>query len=307
MIQMLLTAIIVLFLLHLAMIIFTKFNTGREGFFDKTTEMLLTDKQKISMLLLDVATKEDPKMMEELQPLILALIINPMDTLIDTLYNKMKMNQTITKVLKNGTSTNENNGVDFNFEFDDFFNSIMEVFITSGKLQAKDTEKESVKKLETAYNNWKSAKFPTQADKTISGSSPPATDKDKIAFQKLLEQVAGTAPLPQDKGKPSGSGSEAPVTASASLDNLDRPSASVVNSGSASASEIGAVRNTTPGLAQGQDYYKSQQFAFPPPPRCQPQPQQCADSEPIMNDGRPFDPNEYIRKDSIPCWNCNLM
>ncbi len=304
-IKMLLTAIVALFILHLGLVLFNRYGGGaREGYLDNT-QLILTDKQKISLLLLDIATKEDEKFMVDIQPIMLALMLNPLEPLVESLYNTMRTNQTIIKVLKNGTTKTENPGVEFSVEFDDFFNSLMEIFINSGKIQAKPEERALVEKLDTAYNSWKTKKFPTQANKTISGSSTPATDKDKVALQKLLEQVAGSEPLPEKKGSPTKSGSEAPATASASLDNLDRPSASVVETASGST----AVRNTSPGLAQGQDYNKGlqQQLVFPSAPRCQPTPSQCHDSEPIMDDGRPFNPNEYIRKDSIPCWNCNLM
>jgi hypothetical protein len=78
----------------------------------------------------------------------------------------------------------------------------------------------------------------------------------------------------------------------------------------ASASEIGTVVTTSPGLQQGTGYTEiaSKRCQPPKPKRCpQPAPTpSCACQQPIMPDGKPFDPNMYIRKDSIPCWNCQL-
>lgn len=63
-----------------------------------------------------------------------------------------------------------------------------------------------------------------------------------------------------------------------------------------------------PGLAQGADFAAIPKVTKPPtgcPSKSAGAPT-CDCQTPIMPDGKPFNPNDYIRKDSIPCWNCSL-
>ena len=63
-----------------------------------------------------------------------------------------------------------------------------------------------------------------------------------------------------------------------------------------------------PGLAQGADFAAIPKVTKPPtgcPSKSAGAPT-CDCQMPIMPDGKPFNPNDYIRKDSIPCWNCSL-
>ncbi len=172
---------------------------------------------------------------------------------------------------------------------------------------------------------------------SIDGFENKLNDKQKAALKKANDAdaetneklVLGTDSVP---GSASASGSEsgsdavgvvAPASGSpdkgtkpSTLPDIEKliqvikPAPTQTVTPSASASEIGTVIPTSPGLQQGAGYTEVAAKRCPPPaprrcPRPAPQPN-CACQQPIMPDGKPFDPNMYIRKDSIPCWNCQL-
>lgn len=72
--------------------------------------------------------------------------------------------------------------------------------------------------------------------------------------------------------------------------------------------DMKSVAALYPGLAQGADYAAIPRVTKPPTgcPSKNTGAPTCDCQLPIMPDGKPFNPNDYIRKDSIPCWNCSL-
>ncbi len=141
---------------------------------------------------------------------------------------------------------------------------------------------------------------------SASGSSASASDADK-ALTSASDSAGVVAPA---------SGSPDKVAKPSTLPDIEKliqvikPAPAQTVQPSASASEIGTVIPTSPGLQQGTGYSEVAAKRCPPPaprrcPKPAPQPN-CACQQPIMPDGKPFDPNMYIRKDSIPCWNCQL-
>ncbi len=179
--------------------------------------------------------------------------------------------------------------------FDEFFISMVEIFIENNKNPLSPMYK-FASKVEPLFQLWKV--------KHLAAVVPAAV---------VPAAVVPAAVVPAASG-PSASGSEpAPAKGLSELNKLLqvlKPATATTVVPSASASEIGAIVKTSPGLQQGNQYTEvAAARTFPKPgPRCpQPAPQShCSCQKPIMPDGKPFDPNMYIRKDSIPCWNCQL-
>ena len=291
-------------------IIFYKLKTaGYEPFFDLTRKDIieLNDKQKLVYMIMKNYEKDDPELIQQLQNLINTdtSIINRPSEFIEKAYPIYAAKQHIFNKIIDMYDVPQ---YDFKLDFDDFFITSIEVFIiilqNTGNLNKNISDNFNI-----AINDWKRLKQGT--GNSISASAPiPATESQEKAKTDLLTALLGSMPLPEIKGKPTTSASAAPVSASASLDNLTKPSASIVTT-TPTADKITATRTTTPGLSQGADYNKHcPQPVKPAPPAPCPRPNpgtdQCACQQPIMNDGNPFDPNQYIRKDSIPCWNCSL-
>ncbi len=315
------TSVIIVGLIFIFVIfpmIFYKLKTsGYEPFYDLALKeadvVALNDKQKLIYILNDAYNKKDPSLAADITKIINFKTITSPSTLIEQAYPLYIIRR---KEITSFINEYNKNGSNFSLEFDDYFITSMEVLgIILFKNRAID--KNIFDDFKIAVENWRKVKMPvaTTALKkdTITTAPIPATELEQKKANDLLTSIFGTLPLAQDKGKPKNSESVAPVTPPASLNNLTKPVSTVVNP-SAGASEVSAIRTTSPGLSQGADYNKSCPQTtipkyVPTPEHClRPNPgtDQCSCQQPIMNDGRPFDPNQYIRKDSIPCWNCSI-
>lgn len=177
-----------------------------------------------------------------------------------------------------------------------------------------------------AYGHYKSSfeGFENKLNDKQKVALKEANDADLVTNEKLVSSLSSdsdSASGSDSASKSAGvvapaSGSPDTATKPATLPDVEKliqvikPAPAQTVQPSASASEIGTVVTTSPGLQQGTGYTEvAAKRCPPPPPRHCPQPApkpNCACQKPIMPDGKPFDPNMYIRKDSIPCWNCQL-
>lgn len=175
--------------------------------------------------------------------------------------------------------------------FDEFFIAMVEILIESNK-NPRNLGYAFATKFEPLFQAWRVKHLAATAAETEKATETTKAEETTKAKKSVPES------------------SPAPVSELAKLLEVLKPATATIINPTASASEIGTVVNTSPGLQQGQQYNTvAISRTFPTPgPRCpQPSPQShCACQKPIMPDGKPFDPNMYIRKDSIPCWNCQL-
>ncbi len=303
--------IITLVLLMIFYIVYGHYYYSSEGFAD----IQMTDKQQLAQMIANDMDALDKSWMLRIFERLQQAGIKDLNAIDDTFPQKV-YDAALSEKTQFDSVINQNNpkgtSMKLGLTFDEFFVAMNENLITIGK-DPKHPMNSFVSKYEPIFAKWKSTKFPVSASGSESGSgSAPVSASG-----------SGSAPAPAASGSapaPAASGSaSAPAASEPSpkvLPDLNKllevlkPASATTVVPNANASQIGAVVNTSPGLEQGSQYVAVKDTrTFPKPgPRCpQPAPQpHCACQKPIMPDGKPFDPNMYIRKDSIPCWNCQL-
>ncbi len=170
--------------------------------------------------------------------------------------------------------------------------------------EANDADVETNEKLVSSLSSDSASGSDSDSASASGSDKAPASASASASASKSAGVVAPASGSPDKAAKPT------TLPDIEKLIQVIKPAPAQTVQPSASASEIGTVIPTSPGLQQGAGYSEVAAKRCPPPAprRCpQPAPQpNCACQQPIMPDGKPFDPNMYIRKDSIPCWNCQL-
>ncbi len=302
---------------------------SKEGFWgDLTREDIieLTDREKSIYMIFTNMNHKRPEIEKDSDVSLTKLkngTLTP-EEYINDLYNILKKHNNIYNEIVNELYSD---GFGKKMEFDDFFVGLnmMIAKILEGKGEIDKVGAEAYKKIveDWAKKNKKvytaeTSKAPAPATTAPATTAPattaPATKANgnpstaKVAsLEDLLKALgAKAAPLPDtSKSEP------APTKGSKELEKLAKDASADVKGPVAPASEVAAIRVSSPGLSQGRGYLADCPMvkpAKPAPayPRIQAPTCNCQADTPIMNDGRPFDPNEYIRKDSIPCWNCSI-
>lgn len=199
---------------------------------------------------------------------------------LETTYAVLKANKTAFDVLKLPVS------------FDSFFVQVHEDILKNLKTHGNGS---AIDQYETALKTWRQSKVGTSSD------SP----KDVAAG---VTALIGTAPVVPPKVD------AVAATASAPLSGLSTAAAggseaikSLMDT-AVKPLDMKSMAALYPGLAQGADYAAIPRVTKPPTgcPSKNAGAPTCDCQLPIMPDGKPFNPNDYIRKDSIPCWNCSL-
>lgn len=284
--------IITLVLLMIFYIVYGHYTNNVEGFFNNIE---MTDKQAIAALIYRLMEKKDESFVARIFKTLSDSGVTPNsidDTTPQKFYDAALSEKSLFDTIM---ETSFPPRTKTTFTFDDFF-------IAMNELVTSDTSSEPIAKYKPAFIKWKATKFPASVSASAPVSAPVSGSSTASA------PVSGSASTPV-------SGS-APSPAALDVEKLLKvitPAPVQTVTPSASASEIGTVIKTSPGLQQGNQYQVTAESRTIPPmrPRCpQPRPSaggnSCACEQPIMPDGKPFDPNMYIRKDSIPCWNCQL-
>ncbi len=287
--------IITLVLLMIFYIVYGHYYYSSEGFADSepvdTTvkqeqpaipEIKLTYKQKTAEIiskLMDEKYKKEWMMrifkrIEDTKP----NMENPNDNLPQIVYNASLIEKPLFDAI-----VKENNIRDMTF--DEFFIAMVEIFIENNK-NPKSPFYKFTTKAEPLFQSWKVKHLAAvSAEPSAPAAAPATTPATAESSTKVLPELN-------------------------KLLEVLKPASTTTVVPNANAAQIGTVVKTSPGLEQGSQYVAVKDTrTFPQPgPRCpQPAPQShCACQKPIMPDGKPFDPNMYIRKDSIPCWNCQL-
>ncbi len=294
--------IITLVLLMIFYIVYGHYMGSLEGF----TDSGMTDKQAIAALVFRLMEKKDGSFVVRILKTLSDSGVTPKsidDTTPQKLYDAALSEKALFDTIMETSFPPKTKPT---FTFDEFF-------IAMNELMTSDTSSEPIANYKPAFIKWKATKFPkasTSASDSASGSSAsaPASGSDSGSASSSASASAGVvAPA---SGSPDKAAKPITLPDIDKLIQVIKPAPAQTVQPSASASEIGTVIPTSPGLQQGAGYTEVATKRCPPPAprRCpQPAPQpNCQCQQPIMPDGKPFDPNMYIRKDSIPCWNCQL-
>lgn len=274
-------------------------SASRDGFLDLTRNDIIemSDKERLAYMIFKNIENEKPNLGTILAQggIELANGRISIDTYIEKTYEVLSANKAVFDKIVNKISEN---GAMNKMDFDDFFitmhNNVLKI-LTSKNILASD----KAESYRAAIDKWAKAH-----SINVSVAEKPTK---VIAVEDVLKTLgAKAAPLPDTtKSEP------APTKGSKELEKLVKDAAGPVKGPTALATEVAAIRVSSPGLSQGRGYLAECPMVTPPKPaptypRIQAPTCNCQSDTPIMNDGRPFDPNEYIRKDSIPCWNCSI-
>ncbi len=293
--------IITLVLLMIFYIVYGHYYYSSEGFAD----IQMTDKQQLAQMIANDMDALDKSWMLRIFERLQQAGIKDLNAIDDTFPQKV-YDAALPEKTQFDSVINQNNpkgtSMKLGLTFDEFFIAMNENLISISK-DPKHPFNKYVSKYEPIFAKWKATKFPASA----SGSAPASAPAS----------ASGSAPASASApASVSASGSASAEPSAKVLPDLNKllevlkPASTTTVVPNANAAQIGNVVKTSPGLEQGSQYVTVKDTrTFPQPgPRCpQPAPQpHCACQKPIMPDGKPFDPNMYIRKDSIPCWNCQL-
>jgi hypothetical protein len=285
---------LVILLPYIIYIIYRLTTNSKDGFLDLTRDNIIemSDKERLAYMIFKNLETEKPEIGSIIAQggIELANDRIPIDTYIERTYGVLNAQKPVFERIVNKISEN---GAMSKMDFDDFFitmhNNVLKILNSKNMLSKTNADK-----------------YRAAIDKRSNASSIVPTTK-VVAIEDVLKTLgAKAAPLPDaTKSEP------APTKGSKELEKLAKDVAGPVTGPSAKASEVAAIRVSSPGLSQGRGYLADCPMvkpAKPAPayPRIQNPTCDCQSDTPIMNDGRPFDPNEYIRKDSIPCWNCSI-